>query len=315
MTTKRNRVSKQNPVGRQFLQLHGQVASDSLQRLLAAPVSSGITTLVIAIALFLPALLYLVSGNLTAVLAGATEDTRLVVYLESSISSAQQEIVSDYLQTEFGSDSVGFTSADQALENFSQSAEVGDLLTSLPSNPLPASFVVIPDIAATTNIDALVDSIEALEGVELVQLDRLWLQRLRALSNLLALLSRVLGLIVVVGLVAIVGNTIKLSIEHRRREIQVIKLIGGGDSYIVRPFLYTGLLLGFAGGCCASILVGLMGLSLAASVAELSELFGSDWRLASLTGLEYLMLTLSGAGIGWLAAVFASYRNIATIEP
>ncbi len=315
MTAKRKRTRPQPSAGNQRLQLHRQVARESLQRLLASPLSSGITVLVIAIALFLPALLYLLNSNLNAGLVGAADNTRLTIYLQSNISNTNEQAVSEYLLSKFGSESIEYISEEQAMESFSRSAELGDLLTSLPDNPLPAAFVVSPQLDDDTEIENLILELETMEGVELVQLDRLWLQRLQALSDLLTLLSRALALVVLVGLLAIVGNTIKLLIEHRRQEIQVIKLIGGSNSYIARPFLYTGLMLGLTGGLCACLLIGLMGLNLATAVAELSDLFGGNWRLNGLDALQYLTLVLTGGGIGWLAALIASYRNIATIEP
>ena len=79
------------------------------------------------------------------------------------------------------------------------------------------------------------------------QVDHQWQQRLAALSNLIAVAGNVFASLVAIGLIAIVGNTIKLAIENKKQEVRVIKLVGGTDVFIARPFLYTGLFYGLAG--------------------------------------------------------------------
>ena len=70
----------------------------------------------------------------------------------------------------------------------------------------------------------------------MAQVGSLWLQRLAAISDLISFIGSVLGVIVVLGLFFVVGNTIKLAIESRKGEIKVIKLVGGTDMYAAKSF-------------------------------------------------------------------------------
>ena len=121
--------------------------------------------------------------------------------------------------------------------------------------------------------------------------------------------------VLALAVLLIVGNTIRLAILNRRSEIEVIKLIGGTDAFIRRPFLYSGLLQGFFGAVVAWLLVTVGLLLLSGPVQDLAGLYGSRFELGGL-GLENaLWLLLGGAGLGWLGSRLAVSRHIRSIEP
>lgn len=323
MTNKRNALRKSNrqqqPTfnerAKEQVLLHRQIAKKSMRQLLQAPGSTAMTVSVIAIALLLPALLFLVGSNLSGGLAGIETNAKLTAYMELAATESEISDVSNYLHTVYSTESIQFISSEQALSEFSQGSGLGPVLSQLPANPLPAAFVVTPSPAFLGNVDTMISELQNLAGVEFVQLDRLWIQRLQAIIELLTAFNQVLMILVGAGLLLIVGNTIRLAIEHRRQEIQVIKLVGGSNNYIARPFLYTGLFLGLAGGLAAGLLVSLIGLFLTGAVNSVVDLYGSNWRLPGPSVLDFLILIAIGGGIGWLAALVSSYKNIAAIRP
>lgn len=294
---------------------HRVVARDSLQRLLRSPLATAVTVAVIAIALLLPALLLLFQQNLGSGIAELDRSARISVYLEAGLSDAEAQEVGNHLQTWDGLLSLELISSSQALAAFSENAGLGEVLTSLAENPLPATLLLVPDSADLQQLEALQAELEALPEVAVVELDRAWIARLQAIRNVVSVLGQALLIFVLLGLFAIIGNTIRLAIENRRQEIRVQKLVGATDGYIARPFLYTGFLLGSAGGVTACLLLLMLWLLLGASSRELAALYNSGFQLSSLSPLSALGLVLLGGGTGWVSALISSYRNIAAIDP
>src|SRR5690606_22659785 len=118
------------------------------------------------------------------------------------------------------------------------------VLRELPENPLPAVLLVTPKEINEAELGDLQQQLQSLEDVDLVQLDMLWVQRLSAILQLGDRFVFGLTLLLVATLLLVIGNTIRLHIENRRTEIEVIKLVGGTDGYVRRPFLYMGALYG-----------------------------------------------------------------------
>jgi cell division transport system permease protein len=123
--------------------------------------------------------------------------------------------------------------------------------------------------------------------------------------------TALLGLAVVL----VIGNTIRLEINNRRTEIEVMKLVGGSDGFIRRPFLYLGFCYGLAGAATAALMIGIALALIRAPVRELAELYASDYRLAGLSARETLVLLGGGAVLGWLGAGLAAARHLRQIEP
>jgi cell division transport system permease protein len=123
------------------------------------------------------------------------------------------------------------------------------------------------------------------------------------------------GLMLAVGVVIIVGNTIRLDIQNRRDEIEVTKLIGATDAFIRRPFLYTGLWYGLLGGLLAMLLVAALLWSLDEPIRRLAGLYGSGFRLRGPGVSGGLAIVAAGIALGWLGSWASASRNMRRIEP
>jgi cell division transport system permease protein len=140
-------------------------------------------------------------------------------------------------------------------------------------------------------------------------------QRLNAILELLRGLVTGAAVLLGVGVLAIIGNTVRLEIYNRRAEIEVTKLVGGSNAFVRRPFLYTGLFYGLTGAALAALLV-LLGLSLLNSpVTRLAETYGSAFRLLTPTLRDTALLFACGGLLGLLGAGLAAARHLARIEP
>jgi cell division transport system permease protein len=146
--------------------------------------------------------------------------------------------------------------------------------------------------------------------VDLAQLDVAWLRRLQAVLELIEYMVLALSVLLAVGVLFIIGNTIRFAIDRRRREVAVIKLIGGTDGFVRRPFLYTGLWYGIGGGLCAVIFLVLLDWWLDAPIQAVLALYKSD-HLLTWMGLQRSMLLILGAGLlGWIGAWLAVSRYL-----
>ena len=125
----------------------------------------------------------------------------------------------------------------------------------------------------------------------------------------------VLGLMLSVGVLLVVGNTIRLAIQNRRDEIVIVKLIGGTNGFIRRPFLYTGFWYGFIGGLIALILVFLSLLLISGPVENLAGLYQSEFSLHKMDFGTIFTILLLSVGLGLGGSWIAVSRHLREIEP
>jgi cell division transport system permease protein len=152
-------------------------------------------------------------------------------------------------------------------------------------------------------------------GVDLVQLDTDWVKRFHAILDLLRRVVMLTGALLALGVTLIIGNTIRLDVENRRAEVEVMKLVGGTDGFARRPFLYTGAWYGLAGGALALLLLAVATRVLAAPVSRLAGLYGSEFALSGLSAPTDLAVLALATTLGWLGSWIAATRHIRDIEP
>jgi cell division transport system permease protein len=119
----------------------------------------------------------------------------------------------------------------------------------------------------------------------------------------------------ILGVLLILGNTIRLAIENRRDEIVIVKLVGGSNAFVRRPFLYTGLWYGVGGGAFAAVVVALSLWFLREPVDNLALLYESAFRLNGLGVMGALNLVILGGLLGLAGAWLAVGGHLARIEP
>ena len=294
---------------------HQKVAVDSLDRLFATAAASSLTWVMIAIAIALPLFLFLLLQNLQQFGDNLDEATQISLFMELDASEAEVLDVQNNLSSYAGIATTDIIDREDALTEFRNLSGFGDVLNGLDDNPLPAVIVVSPVTDALPEIRALVDELSRLDGVDYVQFDMAWLQRLYGILDLARRLTITLGTLLALGVALVVGNTVRLAIENRRAEIVVVKLVGGTDSYVARPFLYTGLWYGVGGGLLASLLVIVAQFVMQGPVSNLAGLYDGEFALIGLS-LSDISLVLLGSGfLGWFGAWLSVLRHLRAIEP
>lgn len=294
---------------------HQATAVDSLLRLLAEPVASVLTWLVIGIAIALPLCLILFLQNLRQAGSGLEENSTLSVYME--LGQEQSVLAERVTGWSAHADirAVELITPEQALAEFEQMSGFSDVLQGLDENPLPAVLLVTPAVSDPDGVAALQRYLQEQPGVDQVQIDLQWLQRLDAIAGFASRLAALLALLLGLGVVLAIGNTVRMAIENRRAEIVVVKLVGGTDAYVARPFLYTGFWYGLGGGLAAVLIILLVMFVLQGSVAQLLGAYNSDFavRGPGISGSFAVLVT--GAALGWAGAWVSVLRHLRAIEP
>jgi cell division transport system permease protein len=151
--------------------------------------------------------------------------------------------------------------------------------------------------------------------VDLVQIDSEWVLRFNAILEVLRRLLVIAAALLGAGVLAVIGNTIRLEILNRRAEIEVTKLVGGSNGFVRRPFLYTGVLYGLGGALLAWVIVEAAVAVLGQPVATLAQLYGGQYSLHGPSGDDIGVLLAAGIVLGWLGAWMSAARHLRSIEP
>ena len=319
---KRQRDSQTRPnfitLFRSYFIRHIQVFFYSLGQLSRAPVSTLMTCMVIGIALALPAGLHTLLKNAQQ-LSGSWESTAQVsVFLKKKIRAEQAQKLKTDIQRWPSVISVQYISREQALKEFQALSGFGDALKALKSNPLPSVLIVKPKLSSSKNeqtTQQLLTKLRSLKQTDKAQLDMQWVRRLYAIMNIVERGVLILGLLLALAVLLVVGNTIRLAIQNRRKEIVVMKLIGGTDAFIRRPFLYTGFWYGLFGGIIAWLLVSFTLLSISNPIEKLTTLYQNQFELNQMSFYTTLILLILSIFLGLTGSWFAVGRHLRDIEP
>src|SRR5580658_5855194 len=300
-----------------YLTHHAQSLLGSAGRLARAPFATALTVLVIGLALALPLALGLFVANAMSATGGFTGAVDVSVYFKPDVAMARVQQLAQGARARAGVAVVQVISADEALKEFRQYSGFGTALQALGQNPLPNVLHVRPaaDATAPADLEALRHYLSAWPEVDLVQVDAQWVLRFNAILELLRRVLGIAALFLGAGVLAVIGNTIRLEIQGRRPEIEVVRLVGGSTGFSRRPFLYTGMLYGFGGALLACAVVGSAVLALRAPVANLARLYGSSYTLQGAGAQEIGLVMAGGVALGWLGAWLAAARHLRGIEP
>jgi cell division transport system permease protein len=296
---------------------HLQALLGSLGRLARSPLSTVLTLLVIALALALPTSLRLFVTNAQLATGNFANAVDVSVYLKTDVPLAKAQQLAQAAGQRAEVAAVTVIAADKGLEDFRTYSGFGEALQALKENPLPHVLHVRPraeDVSAAA-LESLRHYFSAWPEVELVQVDSEWVMRFNAILEVLRQLLLIAAALLGLGVLAVIGNTIRLEIQGRRAEIEVTKLVGGSNSYVRRPFLYTGVLYGVGGALLAWGIVAIAVAVLGDSVATLARLYGSRYVLRGPSRDDIGILLGAGAVLGWLGAWISAARHLRSIEP
>ncbi len=212
---------------------------------------TSISIIIMSLSLLMLAVFLLATDNILKVVGEAQEEMKIYVYLEDRTGQGAIEGLYQTILEQDEVQSVNFVSKDQALEDFrDQLGDGADMLNALRANPLPNSFHVEPK-PEFKNRDAMVAlsaRIQAMSGVEEVRYGKEFIDKFQSIVRGIYYIDGVVGFIVILSAVFIIANAVRLTVISRRKTIEILKLVGATDPYIVAPFVIEGA---FQGGVAA----------------------------------------------------------------
>jgi len=302
---------------RAWLEQHQDAAQSALRRLLGASVASQLTIAVIGIALVLPATLQVFIENTRQAARGFDAALDVSVYLKAHLPEIQGRALATRIGQRPDVQLARYVSPDEGLTEFRRWSGLGSAVEAVGRNPLPGAIIVRPRSASTdpVAIDRLVQNLGTLPEADQVQFDGAWVRRYTSLVDAIARVAEILGGLFAVSVLLIVGNTVRLDVDARRHEIEIMKLLGATDGFVRRPVLYAGLWYGLLGGIAGCALLELLVLLVRGPVSRVASAYGSTFAVTLPSGGLILLLIGGGAGLGWLGAWLAASRHLRAIAP
>jgi len=296
---------------------HLQQAVGSLGDLWRTPFTSVMTVFVLGISLALPATLHLFVKNAQQVSEQWNSASQITLFLHLSTDDKGAKNLVKRIKLYPEVSEVHYISADQALKEFKILSGFGQSLEYLDKNPLPATILVTPTKRASqaSAANELLVKLKQEREVEQGKLDLEWLTRLEAMAQLIEDIVIGVALLLCMSVVLIVGNTIRLAILNQKDAIAVMKLVGATDSFIQRPFLYSGVWFGVFGGLLSWLAVTILAQYLTGAISKLTDLYQSNFQLQGLSLNEALFLIAFAVFLGLAGSYISVRKHIRAIEP
>ncbi|PWI31870.1 cell division protein FtsX [Vibrio albus] len=298
-----------------FLRAHMLQAKKSFFALWFRPLGNSLTLAVIAMALTMPASLYLVGKNIVQVAEGIASPSQLSVYLHDDTPEARIMVLKDELESWPEIKAINYVSPQQGLSDLSQYAGFDDAIALLSDYSLPAVLIISPGVEQDSAIRQIASRIGQMDEISDVRMDEDWMARLDSIRTLAITVAVILVVLMLSAVFLIVGNTLRFTVLAHKDEIQVMKMIGATDSFILRPYLYSGVWFGVLGAILAWILTAIITILLNGAVEDLAQLYDSHFRLIGLNVDESFALLMLGAFLGFVAARLSTRRHLKEIEP
>lgn len=300
----------------QYFTAHLRAFMNSLGQLSRSFSATLLTFAVIGIALALPLSLSVLLENVQIVSNSFNQTGQINVFLKPDLSDSELHNTIVVLNLDPNIAKSTYISPEQGLKEFSENAGIGSLMDGLPSNTLPGVIEVSPiKNLSAEKLQSLLIRLKNLPSVTTAQLDMRWLQRLNAIIAIGHRLTILLMVIFAIAVLIIIANTIRLTTQNHKEEILVIKLIGGTNRFIRRPFIYSGVLYGLIGAIIAWFIVDIVITLLSSPISTLASLYGTTYDIQGLGFGATLWLLFGGIVLGWIASWIAVTRYIRQIEP
>lgn len=283
----------------------------SLGRMLQRPFATLLTVGVMAVALALPLGLGLALGNIERFSGSVSESREISVFMQPDVDVEKARSLAAGIAQRDDVAAVTVRTPEEGLAEFRAMSDLADALDLLEENPLPTTLVVEP----RDDGDALAAALRELPGVDTVQHDAVWRQRLSAWLGFGERVVQVVAVLLGLGVLLVVGNTVRLEIGARSEEIGVLQHLGATDGFVRRPYLYLGAWYGLSAGLLAAVLLSIAGLGLQPRLAALVASYGSQFALAGPGWIATAALLAGAATMGWLGAWLATGHHLRRTRP
>jgi len=300
------------PFGVQSVYVLRAVLADLLKRKFATL----LTVLVIAVSLTIPTVSYLLWKNIHHATTQFYPESELTVYLHKNLSEEDANLVVEKIRQQEGVESLNYISRQESLNEFRHWSGFSEELDVLDDNPLPAVVMIKPSKAfnESQQRNELRENLDKIKGVQEVRLDNDWLEKLTALTWLVAHVAIFCTVLMAVAVFLVIGNSIRADVYSNQSNIEVMKLLGATDQFILRPFLYTGMIYAALGGFFACIFSSLTIGYFTGAVKYVTDIFAVSFNLNGLGLVEFLFLLVVCVIMGYIGAWLSATRYIRLLD-
>jgi cell division transport system permease protein len=276
------------------------VVSEAFRSIGANLSTSFAATMTVLIGMFLLGLLIALGTWVVSWSDHVKEQLEVKVFFVEGVTPKQVNSVGAFLRTDERIKDYQFVTRAEALDRMRR--KYPELTADLPTNPLPASYEITPRRAEEVKDISAAIRAQKFVGVERVKDGQQTSRRILQVARVIEVVFLVAVAVLLVASVLLIANTIRLSIFARRREIEVMKLVGATNWFVRGPFMVEGLLCGFAGALAAVVLL-LIGkeIALSALLDDFDATSSSDVRALGFS-LTALILIVVGLAVGALGS-------------
>lgn len=295
---------------------HFHALLGSLKDLFRKPFATLMTLTVIGVAMALPSGLYILLKNLQDVNQQWNSKPSISLYLKKGAPDYQLSTMLSALKKNPNIAKTHYISPEEGLREFRKVTQFGDALGDIKQNPLPGVIVVTPikSQQSPTALQHLLLKLRLYPAVDIGQLDLAWVKRLYFIIQIGDRITYTLALLFSLGVLLIIGNTIRLTTQRHHEEMKILKLVGATDAFVRRPLLYRGFFYGFLGGVIACVLVDMALWWLETPAQSLAQSYKHDLLLQGLSFFTGFSIIASSALLGVIGAWMAVHRQLSIIE-
>lgn len=286
---------------------------DALKSLVRNKTISTASAATVMATLFILGIFVLAMLNINIGVNNVEEKVEIKVFLKDDAAAADQKSIEAALKGTEGVKEVVFESKSDALKKFTEQLSEKDrsLLSGYDTNnnPMPNSFVV--KLEKPEAAQAAVDKVKNMKGVESVGNDEDFIQKIISVSKAIKVTGASIFILLIAVSLFLIGNTIRLTVFSRRREIGIMKFVGATDWFIRWPFIIEGMIIGIVGAILANVLLYYIYRTVFVKITEgmiAVQLVAPSYVL----GTMMWQFILGGIAIGSLGS-FISLRKFLTV--
>lgn len=271
---------------------------------------SALVWAVVGVALALPGAVFLIRANLDALSSQWDTTPSARVFLKAGVTEVQTDALARQLAAVEGVSAATVVSPEQALGELGRYGGLGDALRDLPANPLPWAIVLTLEPSA----ESMMGELEARDEVDQVLFERDWVERLRAIRQLVDRTWWLLGALLGLGVLLVSAVAVRLALEDRLEEILILELVGASRMQVLTPFMYLGLWYGAVGGIAAILFLGFGLVALDGPIGRLTVLYGTHLQIAGFDPFFALLTVAVGGVLGVAGALAASAYRVRRLD-
>ncbi|OGF59943.1 MAG: hypothetical protein A2Y62_07770 [Candidatus Fischerbacteria bacterium RBG_13_37_8] len=269
-----------------------------------------ITFLSIAVtsfSLFVIAFFLATVENINVFIERVTQEISVNIFLADTVTPVQRQYIEKLLKSSDYVHSYEYIAKDKALNDFLRAMpNFESIVANLKENPIPSSYrVILKEKYNSENaIKNFIKIFVEAEGIEEIQYDRQWFEKLISFINIIKFGAIIIGAVLVFTALFTIANVIRLVVYGRKDEIEILRLVGASSYYIKGPFILEGVLQGMTAGVISllalygayKILMHYIIASQAAGAVQLLVFLSSDMQIS---------VVLTGVLIGFIGSFFS----------